>query len=144
MADQESEARELVKALETDIVPSRDVADDEEIVRHMTTEDLASGTPQSRALAIIQAAQQLSPAEQLAFGAFLDLLDTDRLQAVREDDGSVWMFVPNEPSPSRWRGALRERDGVIERSWFLPLEGKIVWESTYSTVWPPPPTTVTE
>jgi hypothetical protein len=118
----------LAKIRETDLVLSQDVADAEAIVRHMSTEDLASSNAGAQALAIIQATQQASAAEQLAHGAFLDLLGADRVQAVREDDGSVWMFVPNDPTPGRWRGVIRERDGDVERSWFLPDEGKIVWE----------------
>lgn len=110
------------------VVPSQDVADAEDIVRHMSTEDLARGSSGAQALAIIQATQQASASEQLAYGAFLDLLDTDKAQAVREDDGTVWMFVANSPSPDRWRGAIRERDGVVERSWFVPSDGKIIWE----------------
>lgn len=122
-------ATSLARVRESLVIPSRDVADDEDIVRHMSTDDLAAPAEQ-RALAIVRASMQTTPAQQLAYGAFLDLLDTDRIVIVREDDESVWAFVPNDPSPSRWRGALRDRDGVVERSWFLPDEGKIVWEQT--------------
>jgi hypothetical protein len=120
-------ATSLARARETHVVASHDIADDEDIVRHMSTEDLAH-SPQTRALAIIHATQQPSAAQQLAYGAFLDLLDTDRIVVVREDDGSLWAFVPNDPSPDRWRGALRLREGRVERSRFLPHEGKIVWD----------------
>ncbi len=119
--------RGLAKVRETHVVSSRDLADDEDIVRHMSTDDLASPA-ETRALAILRASVQTSPAQQLAYGAFLELLDADKIVIVREDDGTVWAFVPNDPSPDRWRGAIRERDGVVERSWFLPDEGKIVWE----------------
>lgn len=124
--------RALAKVRESLVIQGRDVADDEALVRHMSTADLAQPDRHSRALATIQATQQLSAAEQLAYGAFLDLLEADKVQVVREDDGTVWMFVPNQPSPDRWRGALRERDGVVERSWFLPSEGKIVWEKLWT------------
>ncbi len=118
----------LAKSREVHVVASRDLADDEDIVRHMSTDDLASPT-ETRALAILRASVQTSPAQQLAYGAFLELLDADRISIVREDDGSVWVFVPNDPSPDRWRGAIRRRGDVVEESWFLPNEGKIVWES---------------
>lgn len=117
----------LARARETHVVSSRDLADDEDIVRHMSADDLASPT-ETRALAILRASVQTSPAEQLAYGAFLDLLDADKITVVREDDGSVWAFVPNDPSPDRWRGAIRRRGRAIEESYFLPNEGKIVWE----------------
>jgi len=125
--EEATEKPALARVRETHVVSSRDLADDEDIVRHMSTDDLASPT-ETRALAILRASVQTTPAQQLAYGAFLDLLDADRIVIVREDDGSVWAFVPNEPSPDRWRGALRVRADHAEQSWFLPDEGKIIWE----------------
>jgi hypothetical protein len=68
---------------------------------------------------------QASPAEQLAYGALLCIFDVDKVVVVRDDDGSVWPFVPGG---ARWQGAIRRRDGVVEESWFLPDEERIVWE----------------
>jgi hypothetical protein len=113
----------LAKVRSVHIVPSRDIADDETLVRHMSTKDLAS--PNQRALAIIRASVQASPAEQLAYGALLCILDVDKFVVVREDDGTVWPFVQ---SGDRWRGAIRRRGDVVEESWFLPDEEKIVWK----------------
>jgi hypothetical protein len=119
--------RALAKAkdfLESVFVPSGDVADDEAIVRHLSAEEIAT-SPDKRALAIIRASMQASPAEQLAYGALLCIFDVDKVVVVRDDDGSVWPFVPGG---ARWQGAIRRRDGVVEESWFLPDEERIVWE----------------
>ena len=115
----------LAKAPSRHFIASGDVADDEALVRHMSAEDIALSVEQ-RALAIVRASLQASPAEQLAYGALLCIFDVDKIVIVRDDDDTVWPFVQGG---SRWQGAIRRRGDIVEESWFLPNEEKIVWET---------------
>jgi hypothetical protein len=116
----------LTKAPSTHVVPSQDPVDDDHLVRQMTADEIR-GDNNTRALAVLRASMvQATPAQQLAYGALLCILDVDSFVVVRDDDGTIWPFVPGG---DRWRGAVRRHGDFFQESWFLPDEERIVWET---------------
>lgn len=110
-----------------------DPADDSALVRNMSADDLRQGGTAEQLIARIRqlvAGETDEPATQLAYAALLSVLRADEVKIVRDDDETLWPFVPGE---GLWRGVLRRNDETqsIEEARFDPVAGVITWVSPW-------------
>jgi len=113
--------------------PPTEPGDDEvelALARNVTTEELAQADDTTRLTALMRAAMQSEGSGPvLAQEAMFHVMGADVVKYVRDDDGSLWPFVPGA---EYWRGPLRlTTEQSVEQARFYPDQEKIVWVSPW-------------
>jgi hypothetical protein len=107
-----------------------DQNNEEALARHATTEELAGVDPLSRFAALLRSQESDHSGTSMAWSALLNVLNTDEVQFVRDDDGLLWPFVPGDGE--YWRGPLRvTAEQSVEQARFYPEKEEIVWCSPW-------------
>ena len=105
----------LARVRETHVVSSRDLADDEDIVRHMSTDDLASPV-ETRALAILRAREEFAK----RFGVSIRSVQTLSTTVANDRSSTVGSQTARED--------LQQNDikAVVKAKWHDP-DSDVLW-----------------